>query len=88
VLSLLIVPWQVDAQLLEFPIFSQLRYGLVWSPPFGGINQSLTGMVTAQNGILFGWVLAEWLVLIFVYCCLLLVFKESKASALKCDFCN
>jgi hypothetical protein len=40
VLSLLIVPWRVDAQLLAFPIFSHISYGLAWHPPSGGINQA------------------------------------------------
>jgi hypothetical protein len=85
ILSLLIVPWRVDAQLLAFPTFSHISYGWVWHPPSGGINQSLVGIATAQEGILFGWVLAEWLVLSFLYCCFLLVFKDSKANELKHD---
>jgi len=85
ILSLLIVPWRVDAQLLAFPIFSHISYGWVWHPPSGGINQSLVGIATAQEGIVFGWVLAEWLVLSFLYCCFLLVFKDSNADELKRD---
>ena len=85
ILSLLIVPWRVDAQLLAFPIFSHISYGWLWHPPSGGINQSLVGIATAQEGILFGWVLAEWLVLSFLYCCFFLVFKDSKANELKHD---
>jgi hypothetical protein len=85
VLSLLIVPWRVDARLLEFPIFSNISYGFVWHPPSGGINQSLAGIATAQEGILLGWVLAEWLVLLFLHCCFLLAFKDSSANELKHD---
>jgi hypothetical protein len=85
VLSLLIVPWRVDAQLLAFPIFSHISYGLAWHPPSGGINQSMVGIATAQEGILFGWVLAEWLVLLFLYCCFLLAFKDSNTNGLKHD---
>ena len=83
VLSLLIVPWKVDAQMLELPIFSHVSYGLVWHPPSGGINQSLIGIATAQESILLSWVLAEWLVLLFLFCCFLLIFKDSSASELK-----
>jgi len=85
VLSLLIVPWRVDAQLLAFPIFSHISYGLAWHPPSGGINQSMVGIATAQEGILFGWVLAEWLVLLFLYCCFLLAFKDPNTNGLKYD---
>ena len=85
VLSLLIVPWRVDAQLFEFPIFSHISYGLAWHPPSGGINQSMVGIATAQEGILFGWVLAEWLVLLFLYCCFLLAFKDPNTNGLKHD---
>jgi len=74
-LSLLIVPWRVDAQLLDLPIFSHISYGWVWHLPSRGINQSLVEIATAQEGILFGWVLAEWLVLLFLYCCFLLSLK-------------
>jgi len=85
VLSLLIVPWRVDAQLLEFPIFSHVSYGFVWSPPSGGINQSLVGIATAHEGILLGWVLAEWLVLLSLYCCFLLALRDANANELKRD---
>ena len=85
VLSLLIVPWRVDAQLFEFPIFSHISYGWVWRPPSGPINQSLVGIVTARGGILLDWLLAEWLVLLLIYCCFLLAFRESSSNALKDD---
>ena len=87
-LSLLIVPWRVDAQLLDLPIFSHISYGLAWHPPSGGINQSMVGITTAQEGILFGWVLAEWLVLLVFYGCFLLVFKGSNANEPKHDVRN
>jgi hypothetical protein len=74
-LSLLIVPWRVDAQLLQFPIFSHISYGLVWRPPSGGINQNLVCIVTAQGGILLGWIPAEWLGLFGIYCCFFWAFK-------------
>jgi len=85
VLSLLVVPWRVDAQLLDFPIFSHVSYGFVWHPPSGGINQNLVGIVTAQGGILLGWILSEWLVLLFLYGCFFGIFKSSNANELKHD---
>jgi len=78
----------VDAQLLEWPIVSQISYRFVWDPPSGGIDQSFAGMVAAQEGILRGWVLAEWLVLLFLYCCFLLAFRESGGNEIKKDVRN
>ena len=80
VLSLLIVPWRVDAQLLGFPIYSHFSYGLIWSPPFGGISPDVIGIISPQGGILLGLILVEWLVLIFSYCYFFRVFKHSASN--------
>ena len=85
VLSLLIVPWSVDAQLLGFPIFSHISYGLVWSPPSGGISDALMGIVSPHGGILLGLILVEWLVLVFSYCFFLRLFKDSTSNEPKPD---
>jgi hypothetical protein len=75
----------VDAQLLGFPIFSHISYGLVWSPPFGGINQDLIGILSPQGGILLGLILVEWIVLLFSYCFFLRMFKDSTSHDIKHD---
>jgi hypothetical protein len=83
--SLLVVPWRVDAQLLGFPIFSHISYGLIWSPPSGGINQGLVGIVSPQGGILFGWMLVEWIVLAVFYWFFRRVFRGSDSDKPKHD---
>jgi len=84
-LSLLIVPWSVNAQLLGFPIISQISYGLIWSPPSGGISQELMGIISPQGGILPGLILLEWLVLGFSYCFFLRLFNDSTSNEPKHD---
>ncbi len=83
VLSLLVVPWRVNAQLLGFPVFSQISYGLIWSPPSGGINQTLVGILSPQGGILFSWMLVEWIVLAVLYWLCLRAFNHSGSTNVK-----
>ena len=68
VLTLLIVPWRVNAQFLGFPLLSQVSYGWIWNPP-GGFNPDLAGVVALQGDILFSWIIAEWIVLASLHYC-------------------
>jgi len=66
-LSIVIIPWQVDVGFLDFPVLSGTRYGLIWSPPFGGVNPSWVGIFSSHRSVNICVIVVEWLVLAVAY---------------------